>query len=145
MPNLAGRCHYLVLCAKHREKVNYGQHLEMRALAQTMGALMVDHFGRALDIIAQKFKAVKAKAVDNLGWARARFLDALPAESVASIPPGLRAEILKKSAAAAKLEELSGQASGATHQRRRSKSEERRQPQARAVDRALQLRSLLKT
>ena len=41
---------------------------------------------------------VEANAVDNLGWVRARFLEALLAESVTSIPPSLRTDILKMSA-----------------------------------------------
>ena len=74
--NLASK-YYAALRAEAKEKINNGQHAELRTLAEALDALWAGQLGRTGDILAQRFRAVEANSVERIGWLRARFIEAL--------------------------------------------------------------------
>ena len=94
--NLASK-YYAALRAEAKEKINPGQHAELRTLAEALDSLWAGQLGRAGDILAQRFRAVEANAVERIGWLRARFIEALPPSQITSVPVAMRAEIDKAS------------------------------------------------
>ena len=93
--NLASK-YYATLRAEAREKINPGQHAELRTLAEALDSLWTGQLGRAGDILAQRFRAVEANSVERIGWLRARFIEALPPSQITSVPVAMRAEIDKQ-------------------------------------------------
>ena len=100
--NLASK-YYAALRAEAREKINPGQHAELRTLAEALDSLWAGQLGRAGDILAQRFRAVEANSVERIGWLRARFIEALPPSQITSVPVAMRAEIDKQARSEFKL------------------------------------------
>ena len=100
--NLASK-YYAALRAEAKEKINPGQHAELRTLAEALDALWAGQLGRAGDILAQRFRAVEANSVERIGWLRARFIEALPPSQITSVPVAMRAEIDKQARSEFKL------------------------------------------
>ena len=93
--NLASK-YYAALRAEAREKINPGQHAELRTLAEALDSLWAGQLGRAGDMLAQRLRAVEANSVERIGWLRARFIEALPPSQITSVPVAMRAEIDKQ-------------------------------------------------
>ena len=80
--------------------------------SRDIDAIMILHFGRALNVVAQRVQSRGSQCCRHSVLSKGSNSRSLAPESVASISPSLRVEILKKSAASAKQEELSGHAYG---------------------------------
>ena len=100
--NLASK-YYATLRAEAKEKINPGQHAELRTLAEALDALWAGQLGRAGHILAQRFRAVEANSGERIGWLRARFIEALPPSQITSVPVAMRAEIDKQARSEFKL------------------------------------------
>ena len=95
--------YHATLRAEAKEKINLGQHAELRTLAEALDALWAGQLGRAGDILAQRFRAVEANSVERIGWHWARFIEALPPSQITSVPVTMRAEIDKQAQSEFKL------------------------------------------
>lgn len=105
IPNLASKYYHNVLRVEAKDKINAGQHAELRTLGEVLDALWAGHLGRAGDILAQRFRAVEANAVENMSWQRAKHLEALPPVQVSSVTPAMRAEVERIAKEEARLED----------------------------------------